>query len=152
MRRPPPQIIRLLLLTVLIVGSYLVARHFLTPPSFRQYGHYRGAALGEIASLEPTYGGRESCRECHAEAFEHLGKGAHQRISCESCHGAARAHTEDPASPPAKISGRAFCLRCHEANPSRPVKHPQIRSTDHYDADAACVTCHKPHNPSEAPQ
>lgn len=32
-----PQIVRLLLLTIAIVGSYIVARAMLTPPSFGEY-------------------------------------------------------------------------------------------------------------------
>ena len=48
----PPQIVRLVLLTVGIVGSYLVARYFLTPSSFGQYGFYRGQALEEVKREE----------------------------------------------------------------------------------------------------
>jgi hypothetical protein len=32
----PPQVLRLFLLAIGIVGSYFIARYFLTPPSFRQ--------------------------------------------------------------------------------------------------------------------
>jgi hypothetical protein len=41
----PPQIVRLVLLTFAIVGSYLVARSFLTPRSFGELGWYRAEAL-----------------------------------------------------------------------------------------------------------
>jgi len=59
-------------LTVAIVGSYLVARYFLTPNSFREYGWYRGEALGEIASRPPVYAGKKACDECHSEILEKL--------------------------------------------------------------------------------
>ena len=41
----PPQLLRIFLLAVGIVATYTIARYFLTPPSFREYGWYRGAAL-----------------------------------------------------------------------------------------------------------
>ena len=48
----PPQIIRLVLLTIGIVCVYFTARFFLVPASFGQLGHYRGNALQEIAARE----------------------------------------------------------------------------------------------------
>ena len=38
----PPQIVRLVLLTIGIVAAYLVARYILTPSSFGQYGFIAG--------------------------------------------------------------------------------------------------------------
>ncbi len=49
----PPQVFRIFLLAVGIVGSYLIARYFLTPASFGEYGWYRGAALAEVATRDP---------------------------------------------------------------------------------------------------
>ena len=70
----PPQIVRLVLLTIGIVGSYLVARTFLTPQSFGEYGWYRANALGELAAQKPVFAGKESCvkSECHAKVGEML--------------------------------------------------------------------------------
>jgi nitrate/TMAO reductase-like tetraheme cytochrome c subunit len=42
------------------------------------------------------------------------------------------------------------CLRCHEANPSRPKWHKQIVSKDHY-TGSKCTECHVPHSPLEVP-
>ncbi len=61
----PPQVVRIILLTVFIVGSYLVARAVLTPKSFGEYGHYRSNALEEIASKSPVYGGKKSLSLIH---------------------------------------------------------------------------------------
>src|SRR5512135_3392441 len=94
--RLPPQLTRLVLLACGIAGSYAVARVMLTPRSFGQYGHYRGAALEEIASREPTFAGAVACDECHSEVRDLLAKHEHKGVSCESCHGPARKHAEDP--------------------------------------------------------
>jgi hypothetical protein len=45
----PPQIVRLVLLTLAIVGSYLIARAFLTPASFGELGWYRSRGAGGVA-------------------------------------------------------------------------------------------------------
>lgn len=146
----PPQITRLVILTVLIVATYLLARHFLVPPTFGQYGWYRGAAHGEIADMKPTYAGRLACAECHTDEAAVLGKGEHKTVSCEACHGPNAAHAEDPNQSPGKIANPTFCLRCHSASPSRPAKFPQIDPADHNKGEP-CLSCHLPHSPLEAP-
>src|SRR5690349_20878944 len=92
----PPQILRLVLLTVGIVVSYMAARAVLTPASFHEYGWYRGDALREIASRQPLYAGRKACDECHSDECQKLAKGEHKLISCESCHGPAQEHADNP--------------------------------------------------------
>lgn len=145
----PPQVVRLVLLTIGIVGSYLVARYFLTPKSFGQYGWYRGDALMERASLPRTYAGQKACDECHSDKVQQIAKFGHKTLSCEVCHGAGQAHVD---SPDIKLAVLNFshCVRCHEANPSRPKWHKQINSRDHY-AGQKCTECHVPHAPSEVP-
>ena len=148
----PPQITRLVLLTVGIVGSYLVARYCLTPQSFGQYGWYRGDALNEIASREPVFAGRKSCLECHSDIFKKLLAAEHKGLSCEGCHGVSMAHTENPDNSqlnPQKMEMSA-CIRCHEANPSRPKWMHQIASRTHWPGQK-CIDCHQPHQPSEVP-
>jgi hypothetical protein len=145
----PPQIVRLVLLTVAIVGSYLIARSFLTPNSFGQYGWYRGEALAELSSRVPEFAGRKSCEECHAEVLKKLNKGEHKTLSCESCHGAGLAHVENPDVKMAVLNV-SHCIRCHEANPSRPKWLKQIASRTHYAGDK-CTDCHVPHQPLEVP-
>src|SRR3974390_1070571 len=117
--RMPPQVVRLVLLTIGIIGSYLIARSFLTPNSFGQYGWYRGEALAELSSRVPEFAGRKSCEECHAEGTTKLNKGEDKTLSCESCRGAGLAHVENP-DVKMGILNVSHCIRCHEANPSRP--------------------------------
>ena len=144
----PPQILRLVLLTLAIVGSYLIARVFLTPASFGEFGWYRGEALVELRSRTPVYAGKQACDECHSDQLQKLAKFDHKTLSCEACHGVSREHADNPDVLPAKPAGD-FCLRCHEANPSRPKWFKQIVAKDHY--SGKCIECHKPHQPSQTP-
>lgn len=146
--RLPPQILRLVLLTLAIVGSYLVARTLLTPQSFGEYGWYRGAALEEIASREPVFAGKKACEVCHTEAAQKLAKFEHKNLSCEACHGANNEHAKNHDVVPVKVAG-SYCLRCHEANPSRPKWIKQIVVKDHY--GERCADCHQPHQPTQMP-
>lgn len=145
----PPQIFRLVLLTLGIVISYLTARYFLTPSSFGQYGWFRGAALEEIASRTPVYAGKKACDECHSEVLLNLAKGEHKTLSCEGCHGVSQEHAANPDITPIKLTGN-HCIRCHEANPSRPSWFRQITVRNHY-AGQKCTECHVPHQPNEVP-
>jgi hypothetical protein len=146
----PPQILRLVLLTLAIVGSYLVARSFLTPASFGQYGWYRGDALAEIASRPPVYAGKLSCgaSACHSEVQNKLAADAHKTLSCEACHGMSREHVDNLNILPVKTTG-SHCIRCHEANVARPAWLKQIVVKDHY--GSKCTECHVPHQPTKTP-
>ena len=146
--RLPPQILRLVLLTLGIVGTYLIGRTLLVPDSFGEYGWYRGAALEEIASRTPVFAGKKACEECHADVSQKLAKLEHKTLSCEACHGANREHALNHDVVPAKVAG-SLCLRCHEANPSRPAWLKQIVVKDHY--GDKCTDCHLPHQPSQSP-
>lgn len=146
--RPPPQILRLVVLAVGVVATYAVARHFLTPRSFGEYGHYRGAALGEIASHRPEFAGATACAECHATVAKTLAEHEHRGISCESCHGPGREHDLNPHFQLVKLTD-ATCLRCHAANPARPAWLKQINVANHY--GDGCTGCHFPHHPNDSP-
>jgi len=145
----PPQIFRLVLLTIAIVVTYLIARYLLTPDSFREYGFYRGDALADLARPPTVFAGRKACLECHEDIQNQLFKGEHKTIGCETCHGVGKEHSENPDAKLVKI-GDNGCLRCHEANPSRPAWLKQINSKEHYHEDK-CVGCHVPHQPNEVP-
>jgi hypothetical protein len=142
----PPQVVRLVLLTIAIVGSYFAARHFLVPDSFGEYGHYRGAALQEIREREPFWAGRNACSPCHDEIVQKLAKAEHQGLSCESCHGPSQKHLEDPDGVKLPKMSPDRCDRCHEASPSRPGWFHQITAATHYTGDE-CTGCHDPHQP-----
>lgn len=148
--RMPPQIIRLVILTIGIVAAYLVARYFLTPPSFGEYGWYRGQALAELRGAPPVFAGRKACEECHPNEYERVAKHEHQSVSCEACHGPGQAHADNPDVAGMRILTYSHCVRCHEANPSRPKWHKQIDPKDHYSGEK-CTECHIPHHPSEVP-
>ena len=148
----PPQIVRLLLLVVAIVSSYLVARYFLTPETFGDYGWYRAAALEERASLPRSYAGKAACGECHEDRLKQLNKFEHKTLSCEVCHGPSEMHAEAPDLEQYRPQKQhtMSCLRCHEQNPSRPKWLKQINVRDHYSGQN-CIECHVPHAPSEVP-
>ncbi len=147
----PPQIVRLVLLTLGIVGSYGVAWKLLVPKTFGEYGWYRGAALGEIAARKPVFAGMKSCDECHSDVLQKLAKYEHRTVSCESCHGPGRAHADDPdIKTPRGQFADGDCLRCHQSNPTRPLWIKQVDPIEHYRADK-CTGCHVGHQPKEAP-
>ena len=145
----PPQIIRLVLLTVAIVCGYFTARFFLVPASFGQYGHYRGDALLEIRDREPFWAGRNTCDTCHADHVLKLSKAEHKGLSCETCHGPSKAHVENPEVQLPKLS-YGQCVRCHESSPSRPAWLHQVNPLKHYTGQK-CTECHVPHQPNEVP-
>ncbi len=147
----PPQVTRLVFLTLAIVAMYFVARWFLVPASFGQYGWYRGNSLQEIAAHPIAYAGRTACAECHEEPAAQIAKGRHRGLSCESCHGPGAAHAEDPSEAAPKPANPQFCLRCHARQVSRPAKFPQIDLADHF-PDQRCAECHDPHTPMETPK
>jgi ribosomal protein L37AE/L43A len=147
--RLPPQIARLILLTLAIVGGFLVARYFLTPHSFGEFGHYRGDAIGEAASLPIAFAGQNECMVCHSEQHETLARAEHQTLSCESCHGPGDAHATNPDFPLPKLT-YSHCIRCHEASPSKPQWFSQINPKEHY-TGYRCIECHSPHEPNEEP-
>jgi protein-arginine kinase activator protein McsA len=127
---------------------FLVARSLFVPRSFGQYGHYRGAALAEIAAKPVMFAGHQACETCHADVLEVKSKGVHAKVACESCHGPLAKHADDPTSlQPPHIDIAGLCVRCHEANIAKPKSFPQVASADH-SGGAVCDTCHKPHSPA----
>jgi len=143
----PPQIVRLLALTIGIVVTYLVARMVLTPDSFGQHGWYRGQALEEATLRDPLYVGKQGCGECHKEVLELLSLHEHRTLSCESCHGIGREHALDPDHQGVVKLSDTGCMRCHQVNPSRPAWLKQITLQDHF--EGSCMECHLPHSPNE---
>jgi len=134
-------------LFVLAFLVFLVVRHYIVPKSFGEYGHYRGAAIGEIAAHSIKYAGHETCEACHSDVLDVKKNGKHAHVNCEACHGPQAKHADDPASvQPAKLDTAILCVRCHEASAARPKGFPQVASADHSNG-IACETCHTPHSP-----
>lgn len=141
----PAHVLRLLVLMVAALIMALAARLYLTPESFYAYGHYRAAAVTEIASAQPRYLGAGSCVECHADTNTTWNEGIHAALQCETCHGAAAGHPD--SLPMEKITDtRQLCPLCHEAMVGRPSAQPQVDVASHA-GEEQCNICHNPHSP-----
>ena len=126
---------------------FLVLRGIFVPRTFGQYGHYRAAAIADVASKPVMFAGHQACESCHTDVLEVKSKGVHAHVACESCHGPLAKHADDPtALQPPHIDVAVLCVRCHEANIAKPKSFPQVVSADH-SGGVVCDTCHKPHSP-----
>lgn len=127
---------------------FLAIRGFVVPKSFGQYGHYRGAAIGEIAAHPMKFAGHQACADCHSDIADTKSKGMHAHVNCEACHGALAHHASDPASvTPVKPDTAVLCARCHTASAAKPKGFPQVNPAEH-SGGAPCETCHNPHSPA----
>lgn len=145
--RDAEHLFRLAALFLVGLGLFLVVRAWLVPEGFGAYGHYRPAAVDEVAALPIRYAGRAACQDCHGDVVEKRVGGHHARIGCESCHGASAAHVEAPTEHhPLRPDPRQSCLACHLRLSGRPATQPQVEPAEHA-GDAACLDCHDPHRP-----
>jgi len=135
-------------LFVLAFLVFLVVRHYVVPKSFGEYGHYRGAAIGEMAAHPVKFAGHETCEGCHTDILDVKKKGKHAQVNCEACHGALANHANDPASVvPVKPDTAVLCARCHTMSAAKPKGFPQVVPADH-STGLPCETCHNPHSPA----
>jgi len=134
-------------LFVLAFLVFLVVRHYYVPKSFGEYGHYRGAAMGEIASLPVKFAGHQTCEGCHTDVLDAKSKGKHAHVNCEACHGALANHADDPSIKPVLPDTAVLCARCHTASAAKPKGFPQVVPADH-SGGVPCQTCHNPHSPA----
>jgi hypothetical protein len=129
---------------------FLIVRAFLVPPSFGEYGHYRGDSISEVAASPVSFAGHQTCETCHADILEMKQKGKHVGVNCEACHGPLAKHADDPGTiHPPKLDTAVLCVRCHEANVAKPAGFPQIQAAEHMPG-LTCETCHQPHSPAIA--
>jgi len=139
-------------LFVLAFLVFLVVRHYYVPKSFGQYGHYRGASIGEIAQLPVKFAGHQACEDCHTDVVAKKNPGKHAHVNCEACHGAQAAHAQaalagDPTSiKPVLPDTSVLCARCHTASAAKPKGFPQVDPAVHSQR-LPCETCHDPHSP-----
>lgn len=134
-------------LFVLAFLAFLVIRHFVIPPTFGLYGHYRAAAITEIAAHPLHYAGHQACESCHTDVQDTKKAGKHAGVNCEACHGPQEKHAEDPGAViPAKLDTATLCVRCHAASAARPRNFPQVNAAEHANG-VPCETCHQPHSP-----
>jgi ABC-type nickel/cobalt efflux system permease component RcnA len=129
---------------------FLVIRRYVIPPSFGQYGHYRGAAVTEISQRPLHFAGHDACETCHTDQADAKKAGKHAHVNCEACHGPLAKHADDPTSvTPVKPDTAVLCVRCHSASAARPKTFPQVNADEHSNG-VPCQTCHQPHNPAIA--
>ncbi len=126
--------------------SFLAIRAFVVPHSFGQYGHYRGAAIAEIAAHPVHFAGHQTCETCHSDIAQTKSAGKHAQVNCEACHGPLAKHADDPSIDPGKPDVAVLCVRCHSASAARPKDFPQV-DADQHSGGIPCTTCHQPHNP-----
>ena len=139
---------RFLGLFVIAFLIFLVVRHFVVPKSFGEYGHYRGAAIDEIAALPVKFAGHQTCEACHSDIADTKNGGKHAHVNCEACHGALADHASDPASViPMLPDTTVLCARCHTASAAKPAGFPQVKIDEH-SGGLPCKTCHNPHSPA----
>lgn len=144
----PRQLIPLGILFAIAVVALVVARHFLVPPTFGEYGHYRAAAIEDNAAHPIAFAGYISCGECHDDITALKAQSNHRGVSCEVCHGPAAGHIEDPTEiTPEAPRKRDLCPLCHGFDQARPSGFPQILPSMH-NPGRACISCHNPHNPT----
>jgi hypothetical protein len=142
-------LLRLAVLFVAAIGVFLVARRAFVPHDFGKYGWYRAGALDDVRALPIKYAGQKACVECHSDVGDLRATGRHAHVSCESCHGPLAAHASGDVPKPPRPEGRAICIRCHAASPSKPAAFPQVVVGDHA-GDGPCIECHQPHAPKIA--
>jgi cytochrome c553 len=149
-------IARVVLLVVLVLVVFHVARTLFTPVSFGRYGHYRADNVAEQMSKPPVHGGGSACEQCHAERVHKVKGASHSSVQCENCHAPLIVHAKDGeriAAMPVN-SSYTLCVRCHEKMSARPHGFPQIDADQHLKRvrmepkGAVCLRCHNPHSPS----
>jgi len=146
----PKHIIRLILLLAGLLIAGIIAKSFLTDPSFYRYGHYRADVVVELASGVPQIRGTDYCKTCHVERHAEWSSASHSSVKCEVCHGPARDHPANGKLPIPEDTVK-LCTLCHEALPARPARQPQIVVLEHpypHDAPIECKVCHNPHAPA----
>jgi hypothetical protein len=144
--RDAEHLVRVAALFVAGFAAFVLAQHFLVPPGFGQFGHYRPGALADVRARQITFAGRAACEECHTDQAQAKAQGKHARPACEACHGPQARHAEDPSVKPPRPDGRALCLRCHATLVGRPSSFPQVDAADHAPT-GLCTECHNPHAP-----
>jgi hypothetical protein len=133
-------------LFILAFLIFLVARHYVVPKSFGQYGHYRGAAMGEIATHPAKFAGHDTCETCHADVADAKKAGKHAHVNCEACHGALVERLPVPAQPTPNLFERMFAV----VVPPAPPDPPLLRHADDPgsvkpvlpDTAVLCARCH----------
>ncbi len=144
----PKQITRLLIVFLIFISLFFIARHFLVPKSFGKYGHYNPEAIKNNESREAKYIDAKECESCHTDIDTLKMSGSHKFINCQTCHGPGYLHAQDPsANVLKKPTDRAFCGKCHSLNAAKPKNIIKQQDLSKHNTDSKCVDCHNPHQP-----
>jgi cytochrome c553 len=141
----PKHVVRLVSLIAALLVITVIARWFLIPETFYEFGHFRAASVSEIAALEPVYQTASYCQGCHSERHAQWSASNHKSVTCETCHGPAKGHPQNGKLPIPADSVR-LCTLCHEATAGRPPVQPQVQVAQHAGGQQ-CAACHNPHSP-----
>tara|TARA_B100000315_G_scaffold236633_1_gene252641 strand:- start:1605 stop:2096 length:492 start_codon:yes stop_codon:yes gene_type:complete len=157
---PKSHLFRLAGVLVLFAVAFLLVKSWATPDSWNFEQWYRGDALIDIAAQPLTYGGNESCKDCHQAAIKKLRKFDHKALSCESCHGPVVDHVKGQKKIAKAIvdKSRWQCENCHDERINRPKGFPQfsqageigksIKKHKDLEAETPCLKCHDAHDPT----
>ena len=126
---------------------FLVVRHFVVPKSFGEYGHYRGAAIAEIAARPVHFAGQQTCETCHTDSLTPEAPASTPTSTAKPATARWPSTPTIPQSQPAKLDTAVLCIRCHAASAAKPKTFPQVDADEHA-GGVACETCHQPHNPA----
>jgi len=133
-------------LFVLAFLIFLVVRHYVVPKSFGQYGHYRGAAMGEIATHPAKFAGHETCESCHSDVADKKKAGKHAHVNCEACHGAIFERLPVQEQPKPNLYGRFLALVGKSLPPDPPLlrhaEDPTSVKPVLPDTSVLCARCH----------
>jgi hypothetical protein len=137
---------RFLGLFVIAFLVFWVIRGYVVPKSFGEYGHYRGAAITDIANHPIKFAGHQACEQCHTDIADTKTKGAHAHVNCEACHGAIFQRLPAAAAPPENLYERLLAF----AGLRLPADPPLVRHADDPmsvtpvkpDSAVLCARCH----------
>lgn len=153
----PKHIVRLLALVAVFAIIAIAAKEFLIPATFYQYGHYRGAAVAEIASKVPKLDGSASCQSCHQEAYADWTAGIHRKATrngvvqgqvikngpnCEVCHTGPAGNHPSREAMPLSIEDRVTTItHKHMEHPADvPGRNLMLAAQD---MQGVCLNCHE---------
>ena len=140
-------VLRMAVVFVAAIATFITWRAWMVPADFGIYGHYRAGAIAEIAARAPVYAGQMECVSCHDEVQKVRLAGRHGRIACEACHGPLGQHARGESDiAPIRPSTRGICLTCHTARAGMPAGFPKVVVKEHSEA-GPCTECHKAHTP-----
>ena len=133
-------------LFVLAFLIFLVVRHYVVPKSFGQYGHYRGAAMGEIAAHPAKFAGHETCETCHSDVADKKKTGKHAHVNCEACHGAIFERLPVPVQTNQSFYERFLVMVGKSLPPDPPLlrhaEDPTSVKPVLPDTSVLCASCH----------